>query len=78
MLPMKALGFAALENSTLRERISDVLRMAILNGSLREGSRIVERNLAGQFHTSLTAVREALIRLEAEGFVIKSPTPPRM
>ncbi len=66
-------GFAALENSTLRERIGDVLRTAILNGSLREGSRIVERNLAAQFHTSLTAVREALIRLEAEGFVVKKP-----
>ncbi len=66
-------GFAALDNLTLRERIADALRAAILNGSLQEGARIVERNLAAQFQTSLTAVREALIRLEAEGFVLKRP-----
>jgi DNA-binding GntR family transcriptional regulator len=65
--------FAKMDQSTLRERIADALRTAILDGSLKEGSRIVERGLAAQFHTSLTAVREALIRLEAEGFVSKRP-----
>ena len=33
----------------------------------------MERQLAAQFVTSLTAVREALIELEATGFVIKKP-----
>ncbi len=50
-----------------------MLRKAILNGTLAEGSRIVERRLAAQFDTSLTAVREALIELEVEGFVDKKP-----
>jgi DNA-binding GntR family transcriptional regulator len=57
----------------LRDRIAEVLRKAILDGSLAEGSRIVERKLAAQFDTSLTAVREALIELEVEGFVVKKP-----
>jgi len=33
----------------------------------------VERQLGAQFQTSLTAVREALIQLETEGFVSKKP-----
>ncbi len=65
--------FAKLPSATLRDRIAEVLRKAILNGSLAEGSRIIERNLAAQFDTSLTAVREALIELEVEGFVTKKP-----
>ncbi len=35
--------------------------------------RIVERQLATQFGASLTAVREALIELESEGFIAKKP-----
>ncbi len=47
--------------------------MAILDGTLEAGSKLVERRLANQFATSLTAVREALIVLEADGFVTKRP-----
>ncbi len=65
--------FEKLTNNTLRSRIAEKIREAILTGSLREGDRLVERKLAGQFETSLTAVREALIQLEAEGFVTKKP-----
>ena len=65
--------FEKLANSTLRRQIADKIREAILHGSLPEGQRLVERNLASQFATSLTAVREALIELEAEGFVTKKP-----
>lgn len=64
-------AFQSLENKTLRGRIADAVRAAILSGSLPEGSRLVERELALQFATSLTAVREALIQLETEGFVVK-------
>jgi DNA-binding GntR family transcriptional regulator len=60
-----------LETHTLREQISDRLRDAILDGSLRAGDRIVERQLAAQMGASLTAVREALIELETEGFIRK-------
>ncbi len=65
--------FEKLTTATLRERIAEKMREAILTGTLREGERLVERKLASQFATSLTAVREALIELEAEGFVTKKP-----
>jgi len=65
--------FKPLGTVTLRRMIADRIEEAILNGSLREGEKIVERRLASQFGTSLTAVREALIALEADGFVAKKP-----
>ena len=65
--------FEKIPNDTLRGRIVERIHGAILNGSLKEGQRLVERQLAAQFETSLTAVREALIELEATGFVIKKP-----
>lgn len=63
--------FEKLETYTLRGRIAEHLRHAILDGTLQEGQRLVERKLAAQFGASLTAVREALIELETEGFVVK-------
>ncbi|HUQ92498.1 MAG TPA: GntR family transcriptional regulator [Bryobacteraceae bacterium] len=68
-----AIPFEQLTSTTLRVRIAEKLREAILNGSLPEGERLVERKLASQFATSLTVVREALIELESEGFVVKKP-----
>ena len=65
--------FARIENSTLRGQIAEQIRNAILDSTLKPGSKLVERQLAAQFETSLTAVREALIGLEAEGFVTKKP-----
>jgi DNA-binding GntR family transcriptional regulator len=65
--------FQRIPNDTLRGRIVERIHAAILNGSLKEGQRLVERQLAAQFETSLTAVREALIELEATGFVTKKP-----
>ena len=65
--------FQKLTTSTLRERIVVEIREAILTGALFEGERLVERKLAAQFATSLTTVREALVQLETEGFVIKKP-----
>jgi DNA-binding GntR family transcriptional regulator len=65
--------FEKLSSGTLRGQIVEKIKTAILTGTLREGERLVERNLAAQFETSLTAVREGLIQLEAEGFVSKKP-----
>lgn len=65
--------FERLHSHTLRGQIVEKIRGAILRGILKEGQRLVERQLAAQFATSLTAVREALIELEAMGFVIKRP-----
>ncbi len=58
---------------TLRGRIAEQIREAILNGTLKEGERIVERKLASQFGASLAVIREAIIQLESEGFITKRP-----
>src|SRR6266566_6537517 len=65
--------FEKRSTNTLRGRIAGKIKEAILTGNLREGERLVERKLATQFDTSLTAVREALIQLETDGFVTKIP-----
>lgn len=66
-------SFDRIDNPTLRGRIAGRIRTAILEGALEPGTKLVERQLAAQFATSLTAVREALIVLEADGFVTKRP-----
>jgi DNA-binding GntR family transcriptional regulator len=63
--------FDKIPSTTLRVKIAERIREAILVGTLQEGQRLVERELAAQFETSLTAVREALIELESDGFVVK-------
>src|SRR5579862_3731700 len=62
-----------LATSTLRQQVVLQVRQAILNGSLRAGERLVERDLAARFGISLTAVREAIIQLESEGLITKCP-----
>jgi len=70
-----AMVFGRLTSSTLtlRGRVAEQIREAILSGTLREGEKIVERKLASQFGTSLAVVREAIIQLESEGFITKWP-----
>ena len=70
---MKAQVFAPLANKTIRTQAAERLRNSIIEGSLPIGSRIVERHLAEQLGTSLTAVREAVIQLESEGLIVKKP-----
>jgi DNA-binding GntR family transcriptional regulator len=63
--------FTKVKSDTLRTRIAQQIRDAILGGTLKEGSKLVERNLASELGASLTAVREGLIELEWEGFIVK-------
>lgn len=64
--------FERLVSSTLRGRVTEKIGEAILGGILKQGERIVERQLASEFATSLTVVREALIQLEV--FACRSRT----
>lgn len=68
-----AATFEKLQSQTLSTRIANQTRNAILEGSLKPGEKVVERKLAAQFGASLTAVREALLVLESEGFIKKRP-----
>ncbi len=58
-----------LDYRTLRENVSDEIRMKILSGELVPGARIVEQELASEFGISRGPVREALRQLEEEGLI---------
>ncbi|HWR31014.1 MAG TPA: GntR family transcriptional regulator [Negativicutes bacterium] len=53
----------------IREIIYEYLREAILDGRLKPGERLVERDLAEKFRASRTPIREALRKLETEEFL---------
>jgi len=60
---------AAPPNRPLREDIRDVLRTRIFESHYPPGSRLIERDLAVEFHVSRLPVREALRMLRQEGLV---------
>ena len=57
------------DNSTLQERVYRALRQAILEGRFSPGEALPSRSLAGVLGTSVMPVRDALVRLRAEGGV---------
>jgi DNA-binding GntR family transcriptional regulator len=58
---------------TLREKIVETIRNAIVNGQLASGTRVAEPDLAGKFGISRTPIREAFRQLESEGFITVIP-----
>lgn len=57
----------------LREVVSEALREAIVAGILQPGERLMEIQLAEELGVSRTPVREAIRKLELEGFVVMVP-----
>ncbi|HMM20795.1 MAG TPA: GntR family transcriptional regulator [Selenomonadales bacterium] len=57
----------------LREVVCEALREAIMNGTLTPGERLMEIQLAEDLGVSRTPVREAIRRLEMEGFLVMVP-----
>ncbi|HEX3912993.1 MAG TPA: GntR family transcriptional regulator, partial [Steroidobacteraceae bacterium] len=55
---------------TLVSSIVDRLRFEILGGRIKPGAKLRADDLKNKFEVSLTPVREALMRLSAEGLVI--------
>ncbi|MEO0561661.1 MAG: GntR family transcriptional regulator [Chloroflexota bacterium] len=62
-----------INNKSLRERVLDSLREAILSGELRPGQALVETDLASQMGVSRAPLREAIQTLNTEGFVSTVP-----
>lgn len=54
---------------TMSEFIYDSLKETIIMNELKANQRINEKEIADRFHVSRTPVREAVLRLAAEGFV---------
>ncbi len=57
------------KHQTLREKILETIRDAILKGSLKPGERVSEPDLADRFGISRTPIREAFRQLESEGYL---------
>ena len=57
----------------LRELVLDAIREAIINGTLKPRERLMEIQLAEELGVSRTPVREALRKLELEGFIVMVP-----
>ncbi|WP_093796349.1 GntR family transcriptional regulator [Sporomusa acidovorans] len=60
-------------NRTLPARIAHILREQILSGELSGGAQLKQEELAAKFGVSMSALREALKSLEAEGLVCFYP-----
>ncbi|MDL2248492.1 GntR family transcriptional regulator [Tyzzerella sp. OttesenSCG-928-J15] len=58
---------------TLRDVVFKSIRDAILSGSLKAGERLMEKDLAERLGVSRTPIREALRKLEIEGFIEMIP-----
>lgn len=58
---------------TLREKIVETVRSAIVNGQIPAGTRVAEPELADRFGISRTPIREAFRQLESEGFIMVIP-----
>ncbi len=59
--------------ASLEKLAYEAIKEAILTFRLKPGESLVESDLAGQLKISKTPVRDALSRLEKEGFIIKYP-----
>ncbi|MDD4170948.1 MAG: GntR family transcriptional regulator [Syntrophomonas sp.] len=57
----------------LRELVLDAIRSAIINGTLQPRERLMEIQMAEELGVSRTPIREALRKLELEGFIVMVP-----
>lgn len=58
---------------TKRDAIIDALRRQIMAGEIERGAPLRQDEVASWYKASITPVREALHRLEAEGLVVSEP-----
>ncbi len=58
---------------TLREKILETIRDAIIAGGLKPGEKVAEPELAERFGISRTPIREAFRQLESEGYLTVVP-----
>ena len=54
---------------TIRELVYNTLKQAIFEGELKDGDRLVEKELSLRLGVSRTPVREALRQLESDGLI---------
>lgn len=69
----KITSLGQIDNKSLRERVLDSLRTAIINGELKPGDTLIETDLAAQLGISRAPLREAINILSVEGLVETIP-----
>jgi DNA-binding GntR family transcriptional regulator len=70
---MDSATFQKVEPISKKDRVVASLREAIINGKIHSGEQIVEGKIAKQFGVGQGLIREALIQLEHQGFVERTP-----
>ncbi|MBP1989438.1 GntR family transcriptional regulator [Paenibacillus eucommiae] len=70
---MTSFTFNQQSNISLREKVTNDIRNAILKGELQPGSRLKEIDIAVQMGVSRGPIREAIRQLEREGLLITYP-----
>lgn len=70
---MDSFTFTRQASMSLREKITNDIRNAILKGELKSGSRFKEIEIARQMGVSRGPVREAIRQLEREGLLVTTP-----
>lgn len=73
MIVLDSFQFDIQTNISLRERVTNDIRHAILNGQLMPGERLKEAHISKQMGVSRGPVREAIRQLEREGLLISQP-----
>jgi DNA-binding GntR family transcriptional regulator len=66
---MPASSITKLDRHQLKDEAYEAIREAIISFEFKPGDRIDQKKLSKRFGTSLSPVRDALIRLEQEGLV---------
>ena len=59
---------AKIMRQTLREQVTQAIRMKLLTGQLKPGTRIVEQEMAEELGVSRGPVREALRQIEEKQY----------
>ena len=70
---MKQLVFNKISPSTVKHKVIDLIRDAIIRGDLPSGEHLTEVDLAKQMAVSRAPIREALRQLELEGLITNFP-----
>lgn len=64
----------ATDNVPLQQRAVTAIRNELIHGGFKPGERISELDLANRFNSSRSPIREAVVQLEHEGFLERTPT----
>jgi DNA-binding GntR family transcriptional regulator len=66
---LEVTGSSKFKRQALAGQVADELRRRIYSGEFKEGTQLMQEQLAAEFGISKVPVREALFQLEAEGLV---------